>query len=320
MGRGGPHAAAVSPPANTVAPAVTGTATVGQTLTTTNGTWTGSPSFTYQWQRAGVNIGSATASTYVLVDADYTNAIRCVVTGTNAGGNASANSNATAAVVRTYGQEVLADAPNGWWKFNESSGTTVLDYSGNSNTLTWNGTPSAYGVTGPVTGDTAITIASPVRAELANVAKFNLSDIWTTEIWIKRSATIGAIMGLLGRTVASEYELGFGSDDKPRSRLVNAGSQLCTGSGAIGNDSTWHHIVATHSGNGAGASTDKMYVDGVDVTVAGTQATTVDSGGTFRIGRDAGGNALSGTIAHAAIYPTALSAARIALHYSSRTV
>jgi hypothetical protein len=61
-----------SAPVNTVAPAVTGTATVGQTLSTTNGTWLGAPAptFTYQWQRSGSNIGGATSSTYVLVAAD----------------------------------------------------------------------------------------------------------------------------------------------------------------------------------------------------------------------------------------------------------
>jgi hypothetical protein len=45
-------AGTTSPPVNTVAPAVTGTATQGQTLTTDNGTWTNSPTgYTYQWQR-----------------------------------------------------------------------------------------------------------------------------------------------------------------------------------------------------------------------------------------------------------------------------
>lgn len=40
------------PPVNTVAPAVTGTAQVGQTLSCTTGTWDNSPSgYTYQWQR-----------------------------------------------------------------------------------------------------------------------------------------------------------------------------------------------------------------------------------------------------------------------------
>lgn len=87
-------------PANSVAPAVTGTATVGQVLSTTDGTWTGDATitFTYQWQRAGVDIGSATANTYTLVSADAGSAVRCVVTGTNGYGSATANSNATAAV------------------------------------------------------------------------------------------------------------------------------------------------------------------------------------------------------------------------------
>jgi hypothetical protein len=87
-------------PANTVAPVVSGTATRGQTLSTTDGTWNGipTPTFAYQWQRAGSNIGGATSSTYTLVSADVGNAIRCVVTATNTVSAVSANSNATAAV------------------------------------------------------------------------------------------------------------------------------------------------------------------------------------------------------------------------------
>lgn len=87
-------------PVNTVAPAVTGTASVGQTLTTTNGTWTGAPAptFTYQWQRNSSNISGATSSTYVLDFPDASKAIRCVVTATNSLGAVSANSNSTASV------------------------------------------------------------------------------------------------------------------------------------------------------------------------------------------------------------------------------
>ena len=89
-----------SAPVNTVAPAVSGTATRGQTLSSTTGTWTGAPTptFTYQWQRAGSNISGETSSTYTLVTADVGNAIRCVVTATNVVAAVSANSNATAAV------------------------------------------------------------------------------------------------------------------------------------------------------------------------------------------------------------------------------
>ena len=80
-------------PVNTVAPAITGTAQEGQTLTCSTGTWSGSPTYTYQWKRNGSNIGSATNSTYVLVTADVSQSIKCTVTATNFVGSASADSN-----------------------------------------------------------------------------------------------------------------------------------------------------------------------------------------------------------------------------------
>lgn len=116
---------AVTPPANTVAPAVTGTTTVGQTLSTTNGTWTGSPtSFSYQWQRDNQgggsysNIGSATATSYMLVDADDACNVRCVVTATNSGGSTAANSNSVGTVVEpapvnTAAPLISGSAPQG---------------------------------------------------------------------------------------------------------------------------------------------------------------------------------------------------------------
>jgi len=97
-------------PVNTVAPVVSGTATVGSTLTTTNGTWTGAPTptFTYQWQRNTSNISGATSSTYVVQLADVGFTLRCVVTGTNSVGSASANSNSTATVASPYWASFLA--------------------------------------------------------------------------------------------------------------------------------------------------------------------------------------------------------------------
>lgn len=87
-------------PANSVAPAITGTAKVGETLTVTNGTWTGTPTPTYtrQWYADGVVIGGATATTYALTEAEEGAVITVVVTATNAAGSAQAASNATAAV------------------------------------------------------------------------------------------------------------------------------------------------------------------------------------------------------------------------------
>lgn len=93
-------------PVNTVAPVVSGTAAVGQTLSTTSGTWTGAPTptFTYQWQRGTSNISGATSTTYVVQLEDAGNTLRCVVTATNTLGAVSANSNNTASVPLTLGQ------------------------------------------------------------------------------------------------------------------------------------------------------------------------------------------------------------------------
>jgi Ig domain of plant-specific actin-binding protein len=81
-------------PANTVEPAISGSAVTGQTLTASNGTWTGSPtSFVHQWLRcdtAGANcapIGGATQSSYTVGSSDVGRQLRVRVTGTNADGN-----------------------------------------------------------------------------------------------------------------------------------------------------------------------------------------------------------------------------------------
>ena len=87
-------------------PTISGSATQGQTLTASAGTWSGTPpiTFAYQWQRcdsAGANCGDVagqSAQTYPLTNADVGSRMRIVVTGTNGGGSASANSAVTALV------------------------------------------------------------------------------------------------------------------------------------------------------------------------------------------------------------------------------
>ena len=89
-------------PTNSVAPVISGTAVVGQTLTSTTGTWSGTPTptYSYQWKRGATNIGT-NSSTYTLVQADAGNTsnITCVVTATNAGGSANATSNQIAQIL-----------------------------------------------------------------------------------------------------------------------------------------------------------------------------------------------------------------------------
>ncbi|TVU66207.1 carboxypeptidase regulatory-like domain-containing protein [Paenarthrobacter nitroguajacolicus] len=67
-------------------PTVSGTKTVGSTLTATPGTWGPAPvTLTYQWFRGNTAISGATAQTYKLVAADKGSAIKVRVTGTKAG-------------------------------------------------------------------------------------------------------------------------------------------------------------------------------------------------------------------------------------------
>jgi PKD repeat protein len=92
-----------SPPSYTAAPQISGTAQQNSTLTTSNGSWTGSPtSYTYQWQDCGAgqcqNISGATSSSYTLQSSDVGATIDVVVTAANGGGSASATSAQTAAV------------------------------------------------------------------------------------------------------------------------------------------------------------------------------------------------------------------------------
>ncbi len=79
-------------PINTVAPVISGTATIGQTLTSTTGTWTsdtGVTAYLYQWYRGATLITGATSSTYVLVLADVGFDITCQVAATDTDGTSA---------------------------------------------------------------------------------------------------------------------------------------------------------------------------------------------------------------------------------------
>ena len=100
-------------PANSTPPTISGTAVEGQTLTANAGAWTGSTpiSHDYQWRRcdsAGANcvdIAAATATTYTLTAADVGHTIRVRETATNAYGQGSVDSAATAMVNASGGRD-----------------------------------------------------------------------------------------------------------------------------------------------------------------------------------------------------------------------
>jgi hypothetical protein len=102
-------------PINTIAPVISGTALVGNTLTSTSGTWTsdtGVISFGYQWTRDNVDIVGATSSTYTLVSADRLKTIRSKVRATDSDGTSGfVNSNSlTERTIENFKVRVSADS------------------------------------------------------------------------------------------------------------------------------------------------------------------------------------------------------------------
>jgi len=86
-------------PANSVLPAISGIAQVGQVLTAFAGVWANAPTFAYVWKNEGVAIPGATGQTYTPVVGDIGDNITVTVTGTNTAGNASATSSETLPVI-----------------------------------------------------------------------------------------------------------------------------------------------------------------------------------------------------------------------------
>ncbi len=144
----GGSARSQSPPKNNGQPVVSGAAVQGSTLTTSNGNWSGTPPFTYQyrWLRCdtsgggvnGVNcanIPGETRKTFVLTGADVGHRIRSRVIATNKDGTASFNSNPTNVVKANAGPPKNAQPPT-------ISGTPAENNTLTANNGSWTGAPS----------------------------------------------------------------------------------------------------------------------------------------------------------------------------------
>jgi hypothetical protein len=133
-------------PVNTAPPTISGTPSVGQTLTATDGTWSNAPtSFTDQWLRCNgggnscVSVASATQKTYPLVAADEGHTIKIRVTATNADGSTPAESAATQAI----GPATSTGAPKNTNR-PVISGTPTVGHTLTAGQGSWTGNPTAY--------------------------------------------------------------------------------------------------------------------------------------------------------------------------------
>uniref|UniRef100_E6XGC6 Outer membrane adhesin like protein n=1 Tax=Shewanella putrefaciens (strain 200) TaxID=399804 RepID=E6XGC6_SHEP2 len=126
-------------PVNTVAPVITGTATVGNALSSSTGSWTDAdgdnPTYTYQWYRADDNsgtnlaaIGSATNASYTLTTSDAHKYLRVVVTANDGNGGITA---ANSAYTQVLNSAPVNTAPPG------ISGTATMGNALSTTNGTW---------------------------------------------------------------------------------------------------------------------------------------------------------------------------------------
>jgi hypothetical protein len=80
-------------PVNQSLPTISGTTTIGQTLTDVHGSWSNSPtSYSYQWEICNADglacsaISGATSQSYTLINTDADHTFRVEESATNAGG------------------------------------------------------------------------------------------------------------------------------------------------------------------------------------------------------------------------------------------
>lgn len=304
-------------PTNSVAPVISGTTTVGQTLSTTNGTWANSPtSYIYQWKRDGSNISSATASTYVLVGADSGAAITCAVTATNAAGSASATSNTLTVTFDPYylfgNSEAgfIFDFTNAATMFTERTGasaTTQTAVDGSIGTLK-DLSPNTHYLTA------ATDAARPTKRQTSTYynAQFDGNDCLSEAAAGLYAAGAASIFLVVSAAAHSSYILseGSSSSNAPLYALLagattssnfttfirnDASATVVSGARDMGVafDSTPHLIGFVDTG-----TEQRIYLDGVQVASRGyiRSASTFDRLGLGALVRAAVSNNFTGRI------------------------
>jgi GH25 family lysozyme M1 (1,4-beta-N-acetylmuramidase) len=137
IGSGGSGSA--TRPIATAPPSIAGTAIAGQQLSSSVGTWTGSPTtFSYQWQRCNASgascgaIAGAVSSTYTLTPGDIGSTLSLVVSATGPGGSQAATAPASAVV----GPAPLPTAAAGTFVSQPGQAGAVVTTDGRA-TVTW---------------------------------------------------------------------------------------------------------------------------------------------------------------------------------------
>ncbi|WP_157849764.1 LamG-like jellyroll fold domain-containing protein [Streptomyces novaecaesareae] len=223
-----------------------------------------------------------------------------------------------------YRGSVVADSPGGYWRLDETGGTTaaseVAALKGNG-TYTPAAKPGTTGVFGP--GDGRAVELNGTNTSYVEVPAQILrsqTDL-AAEMWFRTGGTgilLDQANNASGNTVPVLY---VGTDGKLRGMFFGANNGPITTAGTV-TDGSWHHVVIS-----AAQGTQSLYLDGALVgTASGTvnhlDMDRVTVGGGY-LGNWPAGNGgwswLTGQIDEVAIYQHPLSADRVAAHYQARS-
>jgi hypothetical protein len=223
-----------------------------------------------------------------------------------------------------YSAAVLADSPVGWWRLNQAAGTTgansVLDSSGNTN----HGTPAGgvtFGVAGALaaeldgTSDTAASFdGSDDLVSVADSPSLAFTTTITVEAWVyPTSAGFREIVTKVNGAFTTGWDLGFDASRFPVWHPRAGGFAGIMGANALPLNQ-WHHLVATCDGTNA-----RLYVNGALAAGPTAFSGSLATSDALRIASHGSGNRFLGRIDEAAVYATALGAARAAAHYAAGT-
>jgi hypothetical protein len=215
----------------------------------------------------------------------------------------------------------------GWWKFNDGSGTSAVDSSGNGNTGTTQNTP-AWTTTGPNGGGLTFNGTSQY-VQVPDAASLELTGSWTLSAWVKLSALPynSQTFTLLSRdsTVTNSslnYGLfvdnnGIGSSGLSWLLDFNSagggGADYYVEYPATINTGVWYHVAGVWDSS---TSNEYLYVNGQLVATQNQSGYTPNSGSgpNESIGRDLGTypDYTAGTLDDVRVYNRALSASEVA--------
>lgn len=228
-----------TPPANTALPAISGSATVGSTLTASNGTWTGTApiTYTYRWERcdqsgaACANISGGTNKTYTLASADNGHTIRVSVTATNVGGSGQATSGATGVVTVSAPVNTVKPTVSGTAKQGQTLTGTTGTWTGAAPityTFQWWRCDSSGANCSSIPGATAVTYV-PTAADVGRSVRVIVTaknSVGSTTSNSELTAAIAASTGTTTTTTTTTPPPPSGTVKLPNGELSIAASNV----------------------------------------------------------------------------------------------